>query len=333
MPKIVNSILDIIGNTPLVKINRMNPNKDVEIYGKLEKTNPMGSVKDRIAKSMIEHAENEGKISKDNIILEATSGNTGLGLAMVCTVKGYRLKLVMPDNVSMERIRMLTALGAEIVFTPGRDGMDGAIVLAKKMGEDKKYFMSNQYDNKYNWLAHYETTADEIWDATDGKITMFVAGMGTTGTLMGVSRRLKELNHDIKIVGVEPYPDHRIQGLKNMGENIVPGIYEPSRIDEKINVRDEDAFETARLLGIKEGIFSGMSSGAAMYIALQKAKQMKKGLIVVMLPDGGEKYLTTQLFDAKKCLKCVLSSERFPEVSEEYIKILEKIIKNRENAV
>ncbi len=333
MPKIVNSILDVIGDTPLVKINRMNPNKDVEIYGKLEKTNPMGSVKDRIAKSMIEHAEKEGKISKDTIILEATSGNTGLGLAMVCTVKGYRLKLVMPDNVSMERIRMLTALGAEIVFTPGRDGMDGAIVLAKKMGENKKYFMSNQYDNKYNWLAHYETTANEIWNATDGKITMFVAGMGTTGTLMGVSRRLKELNQDIKIVGVEPYPDHMIQGLKNMGENIVPGIYEPSRIDEKINVRDEDAFETARQLVIKEGIFSGMSSGAAMYVALQKVKQMRKGLIVVMLPDGGEKYLTTPLFDAKKCLKCVLSSERFPEISEEYIKILEKIIKNRENAL
>lgn len=333
MPKIVNSILDIIGDTPLVKINRMNPNKDVEIYGKLEKTNPMGSVKDRIAKGMIEHAENEGKISKDNIILEATSGNTGLGLAMVCAVKGYRLKLVMPDNVSMERIRMLTALGAEIVFTSGRDGMDGAISTAKKMGGDKKYFMSNQYDNKYNWLAHYETTANEIWDATDGKITMFVAGMGTTGTLMGVSRRFKELNPNIKIVGVEPYPDHRIQGLKNMGENIVPGIYESSRIDEKINVRDEDAFETARLLGIREGIFSGMSSGAAMYVALQKVKQMRKGLIVVMLPDGGEKYLTTSLFDAKKCLKCVLSSEKFPEISEEYIKILEKIIKNREDAV
>ncbi|PIV70306.1 MAG: cysteine synthase B, partial [Euryarchaeota archaeon CG01_land_8_20_14_3_00_38_12] len=189
MPKIANTILDIVGDTPLVKINKMNPNKNVEIYGKLEKTNPMGSVKDRIAKSMIEHAEKEGKISKDTIILEATSGNTGLGLAMVCAVKGYRLKLVMPDNVSMERIRMLTALGAEIVFTPGKDDMDGAISLAKKMGEEKKHFMS-KYDTKYNWLAHYETTANEIWDATDGKITMFVAGMGTTGTLMGVSRRL-----------------------------------------------------------------------------------------------------------------------------------------------
>jgi cysteine synthase len=235
--------------------------------------------------------------------------------------------------MSMERIRMLTALGAEIVFTPGKNGMDGAIALAKKMGEDKKYFMSNQYDNKHNWHAHYETTAKEIWNATDGRITMFVAGMGTTGTLMGVSRRLKELNPDIKIVGVEPYPEHGIQGLKNMGENIVPGIYEPSRIDEKINVGDEDAFETARQLGIKEGIFSGMSSGAAMYAALQKAEQMKKGLIVVLLPDGGEKYLTTQLFDARKCLKCVLSSEKPSEISEEYIKILEKIIKNQEDAV
>jgi len=333
MPKIVKNILDVIGDTPLVKINKMNPNKNVEVYGKLEKTNPMGSVKDRIAKSMIEQAEKEGKISKDTVILEATSGNTGLGLAMVCAVKGYRLKLVMPDNVSRERIRMLTALGAEIVFTPGKAGMDGAISTAKKMGEDKKYFMSNQYDNKYNWLAHYETTAEEIWDATDGKITMFVAGMGTTGTLMGVSRRLKELNPDIKIVGVEPYPGHRIQGLKNMDESITPGIYEPSRIDEKINVKDEDAFETARLLGIREGIFSGMSSGAAMHAALQKAKKMKKGLIVVMLPDGGEKYLTTCLFDAEKCLKCVLSSEKPSEISEEYIKILEKIIKNREDTV
>jgi len=333
MPKIVKNILDVIGDTPLVKINKMNPNKNVEVYGKLEKTNPMGSVKDRIAKSMIEQAEKEGKISKDTVILEATSGNTGLGLAMVCAVKGYRLKLVMPDNVSRERIRMLTALGAEIVFTPGKAGMDGAISTAKKMGEDKKYFMSNQYDNKYNWLAHYETTAEEIWDATDGKITMFVAGMGTTGTLMSVSRRLKELNPDIKIVGVEPYPGHMIQGLKNMDESIVPGIYEPSRIDEKINVKDEAAFETARLLGIREGIFSGMSSGAAMHAALQKAKKMKKGLIVVMLPDGGEKYLTTCLFDAEKCLKCVLSSEKPSEISEEYIKILEKIIKNREDTV
>ena len=299
------SVLDCIGNTPLIRIETINPMPDVTVLAKLEGNNPGGSVKDRIALYMINDAEEAGLIKKGDTILEATSGNTGIGLAMVGAAKGYRVKLVMPECVSLERRKVLEAFGAELVLSPGNEGTDGAIRLAHKIISDnpKDYFMPNQFDNCSNIRAHYETTGKEIIEQTSGKLDMFVAGMGTTGTLMGAGRRLKEYSEKIRIVGVEPFLGHRIQGLKNMQESIVPKIYTPDTLDEKINVNDEDAFETTRKLAVKEGLFVGMSSGAAMYGALRMAEQLKKGTIVVILPDRGDRYLSTTLF-ASVCGKC-----------------------------
>jgi len=298
-------VIDCIGNTPLVKIEVINPMPGVTILAKLEGNNPGGSVKDRIAHYMIKDAEDAGLIKKGDTILEATSGNTGIGLAMVGAARGYRVKLVMPECVSLERRKVLEAFGAELLLSPGNEGTDGAIRLAHKMVNEhpKDYFMPNQFDNCSNIRAHYETTGKEIIEQTNGKIDMFVSGMGTTGTIMGAGRRLKEFNNKIRIVGVEPFLGHRIQGLKNMQESIVPKIYNSSAIDEKINVNDEDAFETTRKLAIKEGLFVGMSSGAAMFGALRMAEQLKKGTIVVILPDRGDRYLSTTLF-ASVCGKC-----------------------------
>ncbi len=292
------NILELIGNTPLIKINKLNPNKKVELYAKLESFNPGGSVKDRIGLSMIEEAEKSGELTKDKIILEPTSGNTGIGIALVSAVKGYKVLLTMPESVSMERRKILKALGAELLLTPKEKGTDGAIEKAYKMAreEKQKYLLLDQYNNKNNWKAHYNGTGKEIWEQTNGKITMFVAAIGTFGTLRGVSARLKENNKEIKIIGVEPYIGHKIQGLKNMKEAYKPGIYDKKLLDEKINIKDEDAYKTARKLAKQEGIFAGMSSGAAMFVALQKIKELKNGFIVVLLPDGGEKYLSTTLF-------------------------------------
>jgi S-sulfo-L-cysteine synthase (O-acetyl-L-serine-dependent) len=297
-------ILKCIGNTPIASID-LNPNPAVKLFAKLEGNNPGGSVKDRIAMYMVEAAEKEGRLTKDKIILEATSGNTGIGLAMVATAKRYRLKLTMPACVSIERRRILEAFGAELILTPSNEGTDGAIRLAHKiLSEDPdRYFMPNQFDNEANILAHYETTGKEIIDQTQGRITHFVAGMGTTGTLMGVSRRLKEFNKDIIIVGVEPVLNHRIQGLKNMSESIKPKIFDPGMIDEHYYVNDEEAFDTTRMLAIKEGLFVGMSSGAAMHIALRKSSELKEGVIIVLLPDRGDRYLSTSLFTSV-CAKC-----------------------------
>jgi S-sulfo-L-cysteine synthase (O-acetyl-L-serine-dependent) len=297
-------ILQCIGNTPIASID-LNPNPGVKLFAKLEGNNPGGSVKDRIAMFMVEAAEKEGRLTKDKIILEATSGNTGIGLAMVATAKRYRLKLTMPACVSIERRRILEAFGAELILTPSNEGTDGAIRLAHKiLSEDPdRYFMPNQFDNEANILAHYETTGKEIIDQTLGHITHFVAGMGTTGTLMGVSRRLKEFNKDISIVGVEPVLNHRIQGLKNMTESIKPKIFDPGMIDEHYFVNDEEAFDTTRMLAIKEGLFVGMSSGAAMHIALRKSSELKEGVIIVLLPDRGDRYLSTSLFTSV-CAKC-----------------------------
>jgi len=292
------NILELIGNTPLIKINKLNPNKKVELYAKLESFNPGGSVKDRIGLSMIEEAEKSGELTKDKIILEPTSGNTGIGIALVSAVKGYKVLLTMPESVSMERRKILKALGAELLLTPKEKGTDGAIEKAYKMAreEKQKYLLLDQYNNKNNWKTHYNETGKEIWEQTNGKITMFVAAIGTFGTLRGVSARLKENNKEIKIIGVEPYIGHKIQGLKNMKEAYKPGIYDKKLLDEKINIKDEDAYKTARKLAKQEGIFAGMSSGAAMFVALQKIKELKNGFIVVLLPDGGEKYLSTTLF-------------------------------------
>jgi cysteine synthase B len=298
-------ILDCIGNTPLAKIESLNPNPSVTLFAKLEGNNPGGSVKDRIALHMIETAEREGKLTRDKIILEATSGNTGIGLAMVGAAKGYRVKLTMPGCVSIERRRVLEAFGAELILSPSEEGTDGAIRLAHKiLGESSEtYFMPNQFDNPANYLAHYEHTAKEVYEQTNGAITHFVAGMGTSGTLMGTSRRLKEFNSDIRIIGVEPILGHRVQGLKNMQESIVPKIFEADRLDERYVVNDDEAFNTTRMLAVKEGIFCGMSSGAAMHTALKKSSELKEGTIVVVLPDRGDRYLSTALFTSV-CGKC-----------------------------
>jgi cysteinyl-tRNA synthetase len=296
------SVLESIGNTPLVEICKLNPSKKVKIYAKLEYFNPGGSVKDRIALYMVNEAEKRGELSGDKIILEATSGNTGIGLALVAAAKGYRLCLAMSESASEERKRILKAMGAELYLTPASLGTDGAIEVAYNMmlKDPGRYFGTDQFNNADNMLAHYHGTGEEIWQQTDGAVTMVVATLGTTGTAMGVSKRLKEYNSDIIIVGVEPYLKHKIQGLKNMKESYRPGIYDKSRLDEKINILDEDAFETSRRLAGEEGLFVGMSSGAAMCVAMQKAREMDNGLIVVIFPDGGERYLSTELFADRK---------------------------------
>jgi len=292
------NILDHIGNTPLVKIRRLSPNKNVTILAKLEYFNPGGSIKDRIAKSMIEAAEKSGELTHDMTVLEATSGNTGIGLALVCAVKGYRLLLAMSESVSMERRQILGALGAEILLTPGHLGTDGAIEEVYRMGRENpdQYYLPDQFNNPANMMAHYQGTGREVWEQTEGRVTTLVASMGTTGTIMGSSMRLKEYNPNIEIVGAEPYLGHKIQGLKNLKEAYVPGIYDRTRIDELVYIDDEDAFEMTRRLAGEEGLLVGMSSGAAMHVAVEKAKRMKEGLIVVILPDTGERYLSTNLF-------------------------------------
>jgi cysteine synthase B len=300
------SIFSAIGNTPLVELNNLN-NKgpEVRILAKLEGTNPGGSVKDRPAYWMIKKAEESSQLTKGKIILEPTSGNTGIALAMIGAAKGYRVKLCMPECVSTERQHILEALSAEVVLTPAKEGTDGAIRKAHELLDSNSdtYFMPNQFTNENNILAHYETTGPEVFAQTNGEVDAFVAGMGTTGTLMGVYRYLKEKKPEVKVVGVEPPEGHAIQGLKNMSEAIVPKIYNPEMLDEKITVEDGEAFETTRLLAAKEGIFVGMSSGAAVAGAFRVAEKMKSGTIVVILPDRGDRYLSTTLFRSI-CAKC-----------------------------
>ena len=299
------SILDTIGNTPLVEIKRLNPNPKVKILAKLEYLNPGGSIKDRAALFMIKAGEKSGELTMNKTVIEATSGNTGIGLALVCSVKGYKLLLTMSESVSVERQKILKARGAEILFTPGHLGTDGAIEEVYRLARENPeiYFMTDQFNNAANWQAHYHGTAGEIWEQTTGKVTRIVATMGTTGTVMGLSKRLKEYNPDICIVGVEPYLNHKIQGLKNMKEAYRPEIFDKKLLDKKVNIDDEEAFEMTRRLAREEGIFVGMSSGAAMVIARKEAKTMAEGTIVVIFPDGGERYLSTPLFDAQDMAK------------------------------
>ncbi len=299
------SLAAAIGNTPLVELTRLNPNPKVRILAKLEGNNPGGSVKDRPAWFMLHQAEITGELSPDKIILEPTSGNTGIALAMIGAAKGYRVKLVMPSCVSTERRRVLEAYGAELVLSPGCEATDGAIRLAHQIleQEPERYYMPNQYANPNNPLVHYRTTAPEILQQTAGQIDVFVAGMGTSGTLMGVGRRLREERPAVRIVGIEPRLGHAVQGLKNMREAIVPAIYREQELDEKITVEDEEAFETARRLAVEEGLFAGMSSGAAVAGALQVARGMTSGTIVTLLPDRGDRYLSTTLFRSV-CANC-----------------------------
>ncbi|HOJ63907.1 MAG TPA: cysteine synthase family protein [Spirochaetota bacterium] len=294
-------LIDAIGNTPLVELRNIWNSKEtgIRILVKLEGSNPGGSIKDRTAYYMIKDAIEKGILTKDKIILEPTSGNTGIGLAMIGAHLGYKVKLLMPSCVSEERKAILLALGAELELTPGCEKTDGAIKRAISILEKHpdKYIMMNQFDNDANWKAHYETTAKEIIKDTNGKVDAVVAGMGTTGTLMGCARYFRDNKLDIKVIGVEPELNHRIQGLKNMTESIVPKIYKRELLDDKIVCKDEDAFIMTRELALNEGIFSGISSGAALWGAIQIAKNLKRGsTIVVIFPDRGDRYLSTEVF-------------------------------------
>ncbi|NOR10133.1 MAG: cysteine synthase, partial [Desulfovibrionaceae bacterium] len=296
-PKAYNNILELIGNTPIVRINRLNPHKNITIYAKLESDNPGGSVKDRIALSMIEVAEQSGELTPDKIVLEATSGNTGIGMAMVCAVKGYHCQLVMPESASIERRKIMQAYGAEILLTPGKRSTDGAIEQAYAMAREHpdRYFLTDQFNNDANWLAHMQTTGPEIWAQTGGLVTDIVTTLGTTGTAMGLCKYFTEEHPEVRVIAVEPFLGHKIQGLKNMKESYKPGIFNKKLPYSIINIPDEEAFRHVRLLARKEGVFAGMSSGAAICAALARAEQLDEGVIVVILPDSGDKYLSTEL--------------------------------------
>lgn len=294
-----------VGNTPMVDISRLTNNPKVRLLAKLEGSNPGGSVKDRPALFMIEKAEESGELTFDKVILEPTSGNTGIAIAMIGAAKGYKVKLVMPACVSAERRGVLEAYGAEVVLSPGCEATDGAIRLAHKILQENpdQYFMPNQYANPNNPLAHYETTAPEIYQQCAGQIDYFVAGMGTSGTLMGCSRFFAEKKPDVQIIGIEPTLGHKVQGLKNMQEAIVPEIYCEERLMRKLVIEDEVAYDAARTLALKEGIFAGMSSGAALAGALKVASELHSGTIVVVFPDRGDRYLSTNLFRSS-CADC-----------------------------
>ena len=292
------SILDLIGRTPMVEIRRLNPNPRVKIFAKLEGFNPTGSIKDRIALKMIEQAEREGDLVPGKTILEPTSGNTGIALAMIAAVKGYALMIVMSEAVSIERRKMIQAFGAEVTLTDAGLGTDGAILKARQLVREfpDKYFMPDQFSNHYNQLAHYETTAQEILAQTGGRLDYFVSALGTSGTLMGVGLALKEKMANVKIVSAHPVRGHYIQGLKNLEEAIVPAIYSAENVDRHIMIESEDAFELARQTARAEGILVGMSSGAALFAARTIAQEIESGVIVTIFPDRGEKYLSTDLF-------------------------------------
>lgn len=297
---IKESILDTVGWTPLVRLRRMGAPEGADLLAKLEGANPMGSVKERIALAIIEAAERDGSLTKDRIILESSSGNTGIGLAMVGAARGYRVVITMSEKVSVERRQILRALGAEVILTPAEGGSDAAWALAEEMHarEPQKYFRAGQYGNPNNPGAHYRATAMEIWDQTGGRVDALVATLGTTGTIVGAGRRLKELNPRVRIVAAEPQRAHQQQGLRNLKESRVPEVWDPSVVDETIEVADADAFRVARELARREGIFGGISSGTAVHAALALAAGGFRGTIVAVLPDRGEKYLSTPLYPA-----------------------------------
>ncbi len=298
-------VLDAIGNTPLVELPRISPKKGVRIYAKMEGNNPTGSLKDRIAKYMIEQAERSGELTKDKAILEPTSGNTGIALAMIGRRKGYKVKVVIPENATPERRQLLEIFGAEMIYSDGTKGSNGAIELAQKLAaQDKTLYMPYQYGNPANPLAHYETTAVEILnDLPD--VDVFVAGLGTGGTLMGVGRRLKEVNPKTRVIAVEPHPGDLVQGLRSLEEGFIPPILDTRLLDGKIMVDSRCAFAATKDLTNKEGIFAGVSSGAVVHVAIRMAHRMDKGNIVVILCDGGWKYVSLGVWH-----------KEFPELGE-----------------
>lgn len=293
------SVLESIGNTPMMEIINLNPKRPkVRILAKYEGCNPGGSIKDRAALYMIRKAEENGALTPDKTIIEPSSGNTGIALAMIGAAKGYRVRIVMPESASIERRQILKAYGAEVILSPAEKGMDGAIELARNITESnpERYYMPNQFDNSANVLAHYETTGPEILRQTDGNIDVFIAGIGTSGTLMGAGRYLKEHRPDITIIGIEPPQGHRIQGLKNLTESMVPSIFNRSSVDRMISIEDREAFSMASELAKREGIFVGLSSGAAVAGALKISEEMEDGTIVTILPDRGDRYLSPGVY-------------------------------------
>lgn len=300
-PRIGDDLLQRIGNTPLLRLRRVTRGlpEGVEVCVKAEWFNPGGSVKDRPVLRMIEDAERAGLLTPDKVLLDSTSGNAGIAYAMIGAAKGYRVKLVMPANASEERKRMIRAYGAELVFSDPLEGSDGAILLARRIHEEDpdRYFKPDQYNNPSNWKAHYDTTGPEILAQTEGRITHFVGTLGTTGTVVGVGRRLREASPDVEIVAVEPDdPLHGIEGLKHIATSIRPGIYDPSVHHRKIGVSTEAAYAMARRLAREEGMFVGASTGAAVWAALQVARDLREGLVVALAPDGGDRYLSTALW-------------------------------------
>ena len=297
---VARTILDRVGNTPLIQVHLFaDIHPGVEFWAKAEWFNPGGSVKDRPAKRMIEEAERSGELTPDKVILDSTSGNTGIGYAMVASAKHYRLKLVMPGNVSKERIETVRAYGGEIVFSDPAEGSDGAILKAREIlaGDPGHYYMPDQYNNPNNPLAHYHTTAPEIIEQTDGRVTHFVAGLGTSGTLVGTGRRLHEYNPEIKVVAVQPSSGwHGLEGLKHIPTAIRPGIYDESVHDILIDVETEDAIELARRLAQTEGILGGHSCGAALWGAAKVSEGLQSGVVVMIFPDGGDRYLSAGLY-------------------------------------
>ncbi len=291
-----DSVLDLVGNTPLVEITPLSPNPDVQIFAKLEGQNPTGSVKDRIAKFMVEAAEADGSLQPGQTILEPTSGNTGIALALIASLRGYELKVVMPDAVSEERIELLEAFGAEIIYSPGELGTNGSVAMAKEVGaEHPDWFAPFQYENEHNPRAHYETTAPEIIaDLPD--LDAFVAGLGTGGTLTGAGRRLKEHNPTIRVIAAAPHPGDLVQGLRSLEEGYIPPVFDETVLDGRIIVDSETSFMMTKQLAQDAGIFAGISSGAAVRAAQHAAERMDRGKIVVLLADGGWKYLSTGLW-------------------------------------
>lgn len=290
------TIESLIGNTPLVRLQRLPGNTNNTILVKLEGNNPAGSVKDRATLNMIKQAEARAEIKPGDSLIEATSGNTGIALAMVAAIKGYPITLIMPDNMSAERIASMKAYGAKIILTPAAESMEGAIDLARKMQAEGKGHILDQFSNADNPNAHYEGTGPEIWQDTAGEITHFVSAMGTTGTIMGTSRYLKEKNSALQIIGVQPEGESKIPGIRRWPQEYMPKIYNPKNIDRIIDVDQISAENTTRELAIKEGIFAGISSGGAVSVALKLSKELKNAVIVVIICDRGDRYLSTGVF-------------------------------------